>query len=40
MSDWNYVRFEYRMFRRQHGWRKALRLAIAKNKHDRENIPF
>jgi hypothetical protein len=40
MTDWNYIRFEYCMFRRQHGWRKALRLAIKANKNATDNIPF
>ncbi len=40
MNDWQFLKFEYRMYRMQYGWRKALRLAIKANKLATDNIPF
>lgn len=37
MSDFQFIQLEYRMARRQHGWLKALRIALNANN---QPLPF
>lgn len=37
MTEWQFIRLEYQLARRRHGWRKALRIALAANK---QPLPF
>lgn len=37
MTEWQFIRMEYLLARRWHGWREALRIAIEAN---REPLPF
>jgi hypothetical protein len=32
VTAWQFIRLEYQLARRQHGWLKALRLALKANK--------
>ena len=40
MTAWQYIRLEYQLARRQHGWIKSLRLALKANKEADASIPF
>lgn len=31
MTEWNFIRMEYLLARRWHGWRKALQIALKAN---------
>jgi hypothetical protein len=40
VTDWQFIRSEYRIARLHHGWLKALRMALKANKTANETIPF
>jgi hypothetical protein len=40
MTTWQYLRLEYLLARRRHGWIKSLRLALKANRDADATIPF